>query len=120
MILSAVRRPISNSRIYSSIMNDNNNLSERLYDSMISCGWSDIDIKGWKYILNKRNSIKSFIKKFSPLLYIQGKFTSNHLGFIITGKFFYLSKSQIHYYNMTKKTKRILPYSFTWQLSSLC
>lgn len=64
--LSAVRRPISNSRIYSSIMNDNNNFSERLYDSMISCGWSDIDIKGWKYMLNKRNSIKSFIKKFSP------------------------------------------------------
>lgn len=64
--LAAVRRPISISRIYSAFMNDDVGGTDKLYSSMQVCRWPLADINGWKYMLNKRNSFKSFIKNFSP------------------------------------------------------
>lgn len=54
------------SRIYSAIMNDDVGGTDKLYSSMQVCRWPLADIKGWKYMLTKRNSFKSFIKYFAP------------------------------------------------------
>lgn len=64
--LSAVRRPISVLKIYSAIKNDNLVLVDRFFRSMEKCGWPIQDIKGWKYMMSRKNTIKSFLKAFLP------------------------------------------------------
>lgn len=64
--LEAVRRPISNSRIYSSLMNDTEKLSIRFFDSMSSCGWDESTIYNWRYILSQRNIVKMLLKSILP------------------------------------------------------